>query len=138
MGFQTAISLLPMATRDRARTLLATRLENLDRAAEEGRLRGAQAGDSPPHVGELVDYWERITQVERDWLLQVIAHIDEGALSFQDEQWQWTPAADDPGLADERGPRALPGPAASLSPRAEIPMILSAVGGLLLGGREVT
>jgi DNA-binding PadR family transcriptional regulator len=97
MGFQTAMSLLPMATRDRARTLLATRLENLDRAAEEGRRRGALAGDSPPHVSELVDYWEQITQAERDWLVRVIAHIDEGALSFQDEQWQWTPAADDPG-----------------------------------------
>ena len=67
----------------------------------------------------------------------MIAHIDEGALTFQDEQWQWTPAADDPGWQmNEDRERYLALCAAE--PRAEIPMILSAVAGLLLGGREVT
>lgn len=97
LAFQTAMSMLPMATRQEARALLTTRLDNLDRAAEEGRQRAQLAEQVPPHVHELMDYWERIGQAERDWLVALIAHIDDGALSFRDEDWQWTPAADDPG-----------------------------------------
>jgi DNA-binding PadR family transcriptional regulator len=97
LAFQTAMSLLPMTTRERAAALLTTRLQNLDRAAEEGRQMAALADQVPPHVVELMDYWERMGRSERDWLVQLIAHVGEGALTFRDEAWQWEPAADDPG-----------------------------------------
>lgn len=97
LAFQTAMSMLPMTTRERATTLLTTRLENLDRAAEEGRQKAALAEQVPPHVVELMDYWERMGRSERDWLVQLIAHVGQGAMTFRDEPWQWQPAADDPG-----------------------------------------
>jgi DNA-binding PadR family transcriptional regulator len=97
LAFHTAMSMLPMATRADARALLTTRLANLDAAAAEGRRRGEVVDEVPPHVVELMDYWERVGRAEREWLEQVIAHLDGGAMTFRDEEWQWTPAADDPG-----------------------------------------
>jgi DNA-binding PadR family transcriptional regulator len=97
LAFQTAMSLLPMMTRERARRLLAVRLENLDRAAEAGRERAVLADLVPPHVTELMDYWERMGRSERDWLVQLITHVEQGSMTFRDEAWQWQPAADDPG-----------------------------------------
>jgi DNA-binding PadR family transcriptional regulator len=97
LAFQTAMSMLPMTTRKRAAELLEVRLQNLDRAAAEGRRRGALADQVPPHVRELMDYWEGIGRAEREWLVQLIAHVDQGAMTFRDEPWQWMPADDDPG-----------------------------------------
>jgi DNA-binding PadR family transcriptional regulator len=97
LAFQTAMSMLPMTTRERAAELLRIRLQNLDDAAVEGRRREAAADQVPPHVQELMDYWGRIARAERDWLVQLITHVGEGAMTFRDEPWQWKPADDDPG-----------------------------------------
>src|SRR3978361_841685 len=78
LAFHTAMSMLPMTTRERAAELLRTRLQNLDDAAAEGRRREAAADQVPPPVQELLDYWVRIARAERDWLVQLIAHVGEG------------------------------------------------------------
>ena len=45
----------------------------------------------------MVDYWERVGEVEREWLLRLLSRIDDGELAFLGEPMDWTPAADDPG-----------------------------------------
>ena len=97
LAFQTAMSMLPMATRDRAVTLLTTRLDNLDRLASEGREKAALAEQAPPHVRELVDYWDRMGRTEREWLVALIDQVQQGAMTFHGEPWGWRPADDDPG-----------------------------------------
>lgn len=105
LAFQTAMSMLPMATREGAVRLLTTRLENLDqRANAAAREQAEQAATVPPHVLELMDYWERMGRSERDWLVQLIDHVEQGAMTFRGEPWGWRPADDDPGwqMQDDR------------------------------------
>ena len=96
VAFQTALSMLHLISRDDAKRLLRQRLENLDAEA----LGYAEKGDVehiPPHVLAVMDYWERVGKVEREWLLRLLFRIEDGELSFLDEPMGWTPAADDPG-----------------------------------------
>jgi len=96
LAFQTALSMLPLVTRDDAKRLLRTRLENLD--AEAGRYDTKTEVDRiPPHVLAVMDYWERVAKVEREWLVRLLFRIEDGELDFLAEPMRWTPAADDPG-----------------------------------------
>ena len=104
LAFQTAISMLPLIERDDAQRLLRQRLANLDELVDGGDLAGADPGHVPPHARAMVDYWERVARVEREWLRELLARIDDGELAFLGEPMDWTPAADDPGhqMTDDR------------------------------------
>ena len=66
--------------------------------AGRGVARGPpDPGHTPPHALAMVDYWEAITSVERDWLVRLLQRIKDGELSFLGEPMDWTPAEDDPG-----------------------------------------
>ena len=97
LAFQTAIAMLPLVSRADATVLLEERLANLDREAEEARTSPPDPGHTPPHALAMVDYWEAITSVEREWLVRLLRRIGDGELSFLGEPMDWTPAADDPG-----------------------------------------
>ena len=104
LAFQTAISMLPLVERDQAVDLLRRRLENLDRSTEDTRLKASMTDHVPPHALAMVDYWQRVATVERDWLVTLLARIDNGELAFLGEPADWTPAPDDPGhqMAEDR------------------------------------
>lgn len=96
LAFQTALSMLPLVTRDDAKRLLRQRLENLD-AEAEGYAEKTDVQHVPPHVLAVMDYWERVGGVEREWLVRLLFRIEAGELFFLHEPMGWTPAADDPG-----------------------------------------
>jgi DNA-binding PadR family transcriptional regulator len=96
LAFQTALSMLPLVTRDDAKRLLRQRLENLD-AEAAGYDEKQDVEHVPPHVLAIIDYWERVGKVEREWLVRLLFRIEDGGLSFLDEPMGWIPAADDPG-----------------------------------------
>jgi DNA-binding PadR family transcriptional regulator len=97
LAFQTALSMLPLISRDDAKRLLRLRLEKLDQAREQGERKAVDVEHVPPHVVAMMDYWDRVAAVEREWLLRLIFRIGDGELSFLGEPMGWTPAADDPG-----------------------------------------
>ncbi len=97
LAFQTALSMLPLVTRKDAKRLLKQRLANLDREAEEYSVQAHEALNVPPHVLAVMDYWERVGKVEREWLLRLLFRIEDGDLDFLGEPPSWTPAPDDPG-----------------------------------------
>jgi DNA-binding PadR family transcriptional regulator len=96
LAFQTALSMLPLVTREDAKRLLRQRLANLD-AEAEAYAEKADAEHVPPHVLAIMDYWERVGRTEREWLLRLLFRIEDGQLDFLGEPMRWTPAADDPG-----------------------------------------
>src|SRR3954471_11376345 len=95
LAFQTALSMLPLVTREDARRLLKQRLGNLDAEAEGYAERSGDVEHVPPHVLAVIDYWERVGRVERDWLAQLLSRIEQGELEFLGEPMGWTPAPDD-------------------------------------------
>jgi DNA-binding PadR family transcriptional regulator len=95
LAFQTALAMLPLVTRAEATDLLRRRLANMDRMAEESEPHDPE--HTPPHVLAMMEYWDRMAAVEREWLLRLLFRIGDGELSFLDEPMGWTPAADDPG-----------------------------------------
>jgi DNA-binding PadR family transcriptional regulator len=104
LAFQTALSMLPLVERAEAKRLLQIRLEKLDQARVEGEQKAVDVEHVPPHVVAMMDYWERVATVEREWLLRLIFRIGDGELSFLGEDMGWTPAEDDPGhqMQDDR------------------------------------
>jgi DNA-binding PadR family transcriptional regulator len=103
LAFQTALSMLPLVSRDDAKRLLRKRLENLDAEAEAYDEK-SDLEHIPPHVLAIMDYWERVAKVEREWLVRLLFRIEDGELDFLDEPMSWIPAADDPGhqMQDDR------------------------------------
>jgi DNA-binding PadR family transcriptional regulator len=97
LAFQTALSMLPLISRDDAKRLLKQRVDNLDAVAQSYDEKSVDVEHVPPHVLAVMDYWDRVGQVERDWLLRLLSRIEDGELSFLGEPMGWTPAADDPG-----------------------------------------
>ena len=97
LAFQTALSMLPLVRRADALRLLKQRLANLDAAAEGYDEKSADTGHVPPHVLAVMDYWDRVGKVEREWLLRLLFRIEDGELDFLGEPMGWTPAPDDPG-----------------------------------------
>jgi DNA-binding PadR family transcriptional regulator len=97
LAFQTALSMLPLVTRADARALLQQRLANLDRAAAEAAEKPVDSEHVPPHVVAVMEYWESVGKVEREWLLRLLFRIGDGELNFLGEEMGWTPAPDDPG-----------------------------------------
>ena len=97
LAFQTALSMLPLVTRADALRLLKQRLANLDAEAEGYAEKAEDTEHVPPHVLAVMDYWERVGQVEREWLLRLLFRIEDGDLAFLGEPMGWTPAPDDPG-----------------------------------------
>lgn len=96
LAFQTAISMLPLVERTTAATLLRSRLANLEQVLAETAGKN-HAEHVPPHALAMVDYWERVGRVERDWLQQMLARIAAGGFAFLGEPMDWSPASDDPG-----------------------------------------
>lgn len=97
VAFQTAMSLLPLVTRDEAIDLLRRRLDRMDDIAEEYAAMAVHEADVPPHVNVLRDYWERVEKVEREWLTRLLFRLADGELSLAGDPWDWTPREDDPG-----------------------------------------
>jgi DNA-binding PadR family transcriptional regulator len=97
LAFQTALSMLPLISRDDAKRLLRQRVANLDAVARAYDEKSVDVEHVPPHVLAVMDYWDRVGQVERTWLLRLISRIEDGELDFLGEPMGWTPAADDPG-----------------------------------------
>ena len=105
LAFQTAFSMLPHISRADALALARANgwrtWTPLPRRAWPMR---PPTENSPPHVLAMVDYWDRVAKVERDWLVRLIFRIGDGGLAFLDEPMDWTPAPDDPGhqMKDDR------------------------------------
>jgi DNA-binding PadR family transcriptional regulator len=97
LAFQTAFSMLSLITREDAKRLLRKRLENLDAEAAAYAERSDEVEHVPPHVLAVMDYWERVGKVEREWLLRLLFRIEDGELAFLGEPMGWTPPPDDPG-----------------------------------------
>lgn len=97
VAFQTAMSLLPLVTRDEAIGLLRRRLDRMDEIAEEYAAMALDETAVPPHVNVLRDYWERVEKVEREWLTRLLFRLADGELSLAGDPWDWTPREDDPG-----------------------------------------
>jgi hypothetical protein len=96
--------MLPLVERAEAKRLLQIRLERLDQARVEGEAKATDLEHVPPHVVAVMDYWDRVGAVEREWLIRLIFRIGDGELNFLGEEMGWTPAADDPGhqMTDDR------------------------------------
>ncbi|MCW2760198.1 MAG: hypothetical protein JWR85_399 [Marmoricola sp.] len=105
LAFQTAISMLPLVTRAEATVLLEQRLANLERQVEEALASPPDPEHTPPHALAMVEYWNRVAAVERDWLMSLLLRIADGDLAFLGEEPDWTPAEDDPGhqMTTDRG-----------------------------------
>jgi DNA-binding PadR family transcriptional regulator len=97
LAFQTALSMLPLVSRADAKRMLEQRLANLDAASEGYDEKSVDVEHVPPHVLAVMDYWERVAQVEREWLGRLLSRIEDGELGFLGEPMGWTPAPDDPG-----------------------------------------
>jgi DNA-binding PadR family transcriptional regulator len=104
LAFQTALSMLPLVERAEAKRLLQVRLERLDQLRVESEAKATDLEHVPPHVVAVMDYWDRVCAVEREWLIRLIFRIGDGELNFLGEEMGWTPAADDPGhqMKDDR------------------------------------
>lgn len=97
LAFQTALSMLPLVTRAEAKRLLRLRLANLDAEAAAYGEKAEHTEHVPPHVVALMDYWDRVGKVEREWLLRMLFRIEDGGFAFLGEPMDWEPAPDDPG-----------------------------------------
>jgi DNA-binding PadR family transcriptional regulator len=97
LAFQTALSMLPLMGRADSITLLTRRLANLDEQMAESAKAPPDPEHTPPHVLAMVEYWDGMATVERDWLVSLLSRIKAGELSFLGEPMGWTPAEDDPG-----------------------------------------
>lgn len=104
IAFHTALSLLPMVTREDAKRLILARLEKLDELRRQYADADDQPRSTPPHVEALTAFWSRLGQVEYEWLTRLVFQIADGALDFAGEEPSWTPDPDDPGwqIAEDR------------------------------------
>lgn len=97
LGFQTALSMVSLLDRADAAALLRRRLANLEESLSQSAEHPPDPAHTPPHVVELVGFWNRVATVEREWLVRLLARIDAGELGFRGEHPGWVPAPDDPG-----------------------------------------
>lgn len=104
IAFHTAMSLLPLITREDARRLILSRLERLDELREQYAANDPDGAHVAPHVTQIIGHWAQLVRVEIEWLTRLVFQIADGALDFAGEAPTWTPADDDPGwqMADER------------------------------------
>lgn len=104
IAFHTALSLLPMVTREEAKRLILARLEKLDALRQQYADADTVPQNAPPHVAALMTFWSRLGQVEYEWLTRLVFRIGDGALDFAGEEPSWTPDSDDPGwqIAEDR------------------------------------
>jgi DNA-binding PadR family transcriptional regulator len=97
LGFNTAMTLLPLVRRDALIRMLRARLANAD------ALEAAQAAVEydpaamPPHVLVLGDLWQRLGGVERAWVQELLARLERGELELFGEPVTWQASDDDPG-----------------------------------------
>ena len=90
--------MLPLVSRADALRLLKQRLANLDARAPSGTTRSRPTSSTSRRTSlAVMDYWERVGKVEREWLLRLLFRIEDGELNFLGEPMGWTPAPDDPG-----------------------------------------
>lgn len=97
IALHTALALLPMVARETARRLLAERLERLDAMRRQHASEAPPAGQSPPHVAALAEFWERLGEVEYEWLTRLAFRIGDGEFEFVGDERGWSPPTGDPG-----------------------------------------
>ncbi len=95
-AFTVAFSMLPLLDRDRVLRSLTRRRVELERTVAE--FATAEPGVAPPHATRSMLLWLDLAVAELAWLRETIEEIRAGTLPFaMDEDWGWTPPADDPG-----------------------------------------
>lgn len=99
VAFHTAFSMLPLLDRDQVVHSLGRR-----KAVLQETLDGFPSPDSatpdygPPHAFASLMLWRDSAATELAWLTATLTDIESGQLKFGvDEDWGWTPPADDPG-----------------------------------------
>ena len=106
LAFQTALSMLPLVEpRRRDRRLLKQRLANLDRRGRGERREAAPTSSTSRRTSlAMMDYWERVGTVEREWLLRLLFRIERRRARLPRRADGLDPAADDPGhqMSDDR------------------------------------
>jgi DNA-binding PadR family transcriptional regulator len=110
-AFTVAFSQLPLL--DRAQVLRSLKVR---RAALEELVRDLavqEPGTAPPHAMRTAVLWLDLAVAELAWLRETIDDVSSGTLRFERfEEWDWAPAADDPGWqmeTDRQRYRALLG-----------------------------
>lgn len=106
LPFYTAITVMPLLTREVFAAHLEVRLRLLDEKIAElgGGHRGIEAGEAPPHVGAALDLWIRTARAEREWAGELLDSVRSGRYGFAGEAPVWQPPPEDPGwhLSRER------------------------------------
>ena len=95
-AFTVAFTQLPHLERAQVLRSLTVRRSRLEETVRE--FASTKPGTAPPHAMRGMVLWLDLATAELDWLREVIEDIRSGALKFESfEDWDWTPAADDPG-----------------------------------------
>ncbi len=112
LPFHTALALVPLLPRQRVKEHLEKRLDHVDRRRAEADSTPFDADAMPPHLPMLLGFWNRSSDVEREFVVSMLDRISRGELTFAGEPARWTPPRDDPGWqmdADRRRYRAALG-----------------------------
>lgn len=95
-AFTAAFSMLPLLDRATVQRSLTRRRVELERTVAE--FGSAKPGVAPPHATRSMLLWLDVAVAELAWLRETIEEVRSGSLRFeQDEDWGWSPPADDPG-----------------------------------------
>lgn len=104
LPFHTALALMPLMPRDQVIGLLRRRLASIDAGAGEPSHAPKDPTAVPPHVLAIAELWGRLGQVERDWVIELLARLEAGQYALAGEDLDWQIRADDPGwqMVDDR------------------------------------
>lgn len=99
LPLHTALSMCTIFPRDVVVRHLEIRLVALE--SHLGGLRAQQeamsAGGVPPHLTRVIELLVSHTEVERSWVVDLVAELNSGAFGFAGEPMDWQPDPDDPG-----------------------------------------
>lgn len=99
LPLHTALSMCTIFPRDVVVRHLEIRLVALE--SHLGGLRAQReamsAGGVPPHLTRVIELLVSHTEVERSWLVDLVAEVSSGAFGFAGEPMGWQPDPDDPG-----------------------------------------
>ncbi len=104
LPLHTALSLMPLVSREQAGEALRSRVTAMDARAQEQRGGNPPPEQVPPHVRALADLWTAMGRTERAWLVDLVARLDDGEFGLRGEPADWQAPDDDPGwqMADDR------------------------------------
>lgn len=96
LPLHTALTLMPLMPRAAVLGALRHRLGAFD--ARSSQFDPADPPPFvPPHVRAMADLWTRMGGTERQWVLDLVAQLEDGAFEFQGEPLTWQAPTDDPG-----------------------------------------